>query len=61
VTQEQTRMVIGLGLGVKIFCYYLLYQPWKLGMATDEIINNVTSLRGQINNIGSVFYFMLLE
>lgn len=30
VTQEQTRMIIALGLGIKIFCFYLLYQPWKL-------------------------------
>lgn len=35
VSQQQTKMIIGLGLGVKIFCYYVLYQPWRLGMATN--------------------------
>lgn len=34
VSQEQTRMLLALGLGVKIFCYYILYQPWKLSQAS---------------------------
>ena len=37
VSQQQTKMMVGLGLGIKIFCYYVLCQPWKLGMATKEV------------------------
>lgn len=61
ISQEQTRMIVALGLGVKIFCYYLLYQPWKLGMATETVIKNATALRETVYKIGSVFYFPLVE
>lgn len=29
VSNEQTRMMIALGLGIKIFSYYVLYQPFN--------------------------------
>jgi len=37
VSQEQTRMLVGIGLGVKIFCFYVLYQPWRLSMASEVV------------------------
>lgn len=45
VGEEQTRMIVALGLGVKMFCFYVLYQPWKLGMATEAVIRNAIALR----------------
>lgn len=54
-------MLIGLGLGVKMFCYYILYQPWNLSMATDPVIKNKTKLRETVEKIGSIYYFIILE
>lgn len=54
-------MIIGLGLGIKIFSFYILYQPWKLGVATKQIEDNYERLQEIIKNIGSVFYYILLE
>lgn len=53
--------MIALGLGVKVFCFYLLYQPWKLSMATEPIIKNANALREMVYKIGSVFYYPLVE
>jgi hypothetical protein len=61
MSQDQTRMIVGLGLGVKVFCHYVLYQPWKLGMATQTVIKNADRLRERVYKIGSVFYFPLVE
>jgi hypothetical protein len=54
-------MMVALGLGVKVFCYYVLYQPWKLGMATEGVVRNADKLRETIYRIGSVFYYPLIE
>lgn len=61
VSQEQTRMMVALGLGIKIFCFYLLAQPWKLGMATEPVVEHASAIRETINNIVSVFHYMLIE
>jgi hypothetical protein len=37
VGQEQTRMLVGVGLGVKVFCFYVLYQPWRLTVASELV------------------------
>lgn len=60
VSQQQTRMLAALCLGVKIFCFYVLSQPWKLGMATEQIVKNGRSLKEQISNITSVYYYMII-
>lgn len=59
--EEQTRMVVGLGVGVKMFCFYVLYQPWKLGMATETVVRNAKALRETVQKIASVFYYFLIE
>lgn len=61
VEEEQTRMVVALGVGVKIFCFYLLYQPWKLGAATEKVVSNTKALREIVQKIASVFYYLLIE
>lgn len=54
-------MVVGLGVGVKMFCFYVLYQPWKLGMATEAVVRNTKALRETVQNISSIFYYFLIE
>lgn len=54
-------MLIGLGLGVKMFCYYILYQPWNLSMASEPIMKNKLKLREIVERIGSIYYFIILE
>ena len=34
---EQLRMVIGMGVGIKIFTFYVLYQPWNISYAGEII------------------------
>ena len=61
VTEEQVRMIVGMGVGIKIFCYYLLYQPWRIEGADNIIKEKYKDIKETISKIGSVFYYILLE
>ena len=50
-----------MGVGIKIFCFYLLYKPWNLFCAGQGIRQSKDKLKEMIKNIGSIFYFHLLE
>ncbi len=54
-------MLIGLGLGIKIFCFYVLYQPWNISFSGPTLKTEYKSIKETINNIGSVFYYLLFE
>jgi hypothetical protein len=54
-------MIIGLGLGIKMFCFYVFYQPWKLRSASEKVKLNDKLIRNTTFKVGSIFYFMILE
>jgi len=37
VGEEQVRMLMAMGVGIKIFCFYILYKPWNLFCAGEGI------------------------
>ena len=59
VSQEQTRMIMGLGLGIKIFCLYVLYRPWNLSFCSAALKQRCQEVKELVNKVGSVFYFLL--
>jgi len=61
VSQEQTRMIIALGLGIKIFCFYILYQPWNISFCGPTLRKQHKRIKETIKNIGSVFYYLIFE
>jgi hypothetical protein len=54
-------MLLAVGVGIKIFCFYLLYQPWNFTFANEEIKKNKEKLRYFVKCTGSIFYYILLE
>lgn len=54
-------MLVGLGLGIKIFCLYVLYQPWRLAVASETIRVRWKELTEVINRFGSIFYYLILD
>jgi hypothetical protein len=61
VTEEQVRMVMALGVGIKIFCFYLLYKPWDLECASDRVRQERQALATIVKNVASIFYYLLFE
>lgn len=61
VSVEQTRMLVAMGLGVKVFCFYVLYQPWKLALAPASLRQPSPTIKATAAQVGSLFYFLLLE
>jgi hypothetical protein len=54
-------MIIGMALGIKIFCFYILLQPWNLSMSGPKLKKKYQIIKRFINNVGSIFYYLLME
>ena len=61
VNRGQTRMLVAMLLGVKIFCYYLLLQPWTLELATVPVVKQRQEMTQVIRKVGLVAYHILFE
>ena len=61
VTKDQTRMIVGMCIGIKLFCGYVLYRPWLLNMSKTDFRKNFEEINDFIDEYASVFYYLIMD